>query len=488
MRQLKKIFYCLFFITTACMGHVCAQAWADSLVQVHGLIQEDSAVMLNVRSIIINGNKKTKQYIIYREIQFKQGDSIKTTDLKRALIRARQQVYNTSLFDKVKIDAYITGENSVVITVSIKERWYVYPFPLFQFVDRNFNEWIKLHNGDLNRVNYGAKFTHFNLTGRRDRLSISLINGYTRNISFAYTQSYSNKALTEGFGVAAAYLQNRQIAFKTDHDNKLLFFQADSVAKNGGSFIRNAFITNASYTIRKGFFKKQTITLSYSNLKVADSILFYNPHYFNSSNTHQSFIDLSYVYQYINVNNVSYPLKGAAYFISASKRGFGLNGNINMLQAEAGYSRFIPLGKKWFADFQLNGKIKLPFEQAYINQRGLGYGEVYLRGLEYYVIDGVATALAKTTLKKKILTFNIPLPFKWKAVSTIPFTFYAKTFGDVGYAYNKNGYRAYLNNRLLYTGGFGIDIVTLYDISFRIEYSFNQLNENGLFLHSQGGF
>ena len=46
----------------------------------------------------------------------------------------------------------------------------------------------------------------------------------------------------------------------------------------------------------------------------------------------------------------------------------------------------------------------------------------------------------------------------------------------------------YLNNRLLYSGGFGIDILTLYDINLRIEYSFNQLGEKGLFLHNQSGF
>ena len=39
-----------------------------------------------------------------------------------------------------------------------------------------------------------------------------------------------------------------------------------------------------------------------------------------------------------------------------------------------------------------------------------------------------------------------------------------------------------------YTGGFGIDILTLYDLNLRLEYSFNQLNENGLFLHTKGGF
>jgi len=57
-----------------------------------------------------------------------------------------------------------------------------------------------------------------------------------------------------------------------------------------------------------------------------------------------------------------------------------------------------------------------------------------------------------------------------------------------GTVYNKKAYDTYLNNRILYTGGFGIDILTLYDLNFRFEYSFNQLGKNGLFLHTQDGF
>lgn len=67
---------------------------------------------------------------------------------------------------------------------------------------------------------------------------------------------------------------------------------------------------------------------------------------------------------------------------------------------EAGWNRYYDLGKKWYGIAQVFGSIKLPFDQAYINQRGFGYGENYLRGLEYYVIDGVATALIKSTIKK----------------------------------------------------------------------------------------
>jgi hypothetical protein len=130
----------------------------------------------------------------------------------------------------------------------------------------------------------------------------------------------------------------------------------------------------------------------------------------------------------------------------------------------------------------------LPFNQAYINQRGLGYGDSYLRGMEYLVIDGVATGLIKTTLKKKMVEFNIPIPFKLKSLSYIPFTIFAKTYGDLGYAFNKKEFASLLNNRLLYSGGFGIDILTFYDVNLRLEYSFNQLNQKGLFLHTQSGF
>ena len=79
-----------------------------------------------------------------------------------------------------------------------------------------------------------------------------------------------------------------------------------------------------------------------------------------------------------------------------------------MLTLEAGFNKFFSLGKNWYSNIYLNGKLRLPFEQPFINQRGLGYGDNYLRGLEYYVIDGVATALVKTTLKKKIVSFSIP--------------------------------------------------------------------------------
>jgi hypothetical protein len=70
----------------------------------------------------------------------------------------------------------------------------------------------------------------------------------------------------------------------------------------------------------------------------------------------------------------------------------------------------------------------------------------------------------------------------------IPFRIYATVFGDGGYAYNADFKSNSLVNRMLYTTGFGVDVVTFYDLNFRLDYSFNQLGQNGLFLHIRNDF
>jgi hypothetical protein len=269
-----------------------------------------------------------------------------------------------------------------------------------------------------------------------------------------------------------------------------LFYPSDSAVKAKADFIYKSWYVTAGYTIRRGFFTKHIFGAAYTYIKIADSVIDkrYNPNYFKDAVTSKGVFDLNYRLQYANVDNGSYPLKGKTAYVSLQKRGLGFTGGINMFMVEASWNRYYDLGKKWYGIAQFTGSIKLPFDQAYINQRGLGYGENYLRGLEYYVIDGVATALVKSTIKKKLIAFDIPFRLFPKVFTKIPISIFAKSYADLGYAYTKKKYDTYLNNRLLYSGGFGIDILTLYDINLKFEYSFNQLGKNGLFLHNQSGF
>lgn len=490
MTNLNKIFCCSLFLLIFPAVH--AQKKDPLTIVINGLsaTEKDSARKLHVKDIFITGAKKTKVYIVLREIPFKKADTLVSSNLEAELQLARQQVYNTTLFTEVQIIADVQ-DNDVTVHVNLKEHWYIYPVPQFQLVDRNFNVWAKTYHYAFDRVNYGIKFVHYNLTGRKDPLRIYLLNGYSRNISFSYTAPYSSKSLSEGFTIAGGYTQNREIVYGDSSNNTQQFYPVYSATKAKSEFVRSGWYLSGGYIIRKGLFKRHIFSGGFIYLKVIDSVVTkYNPNYFGSPVTSKGYPELMYTYQYVNLDNVLYALKGTASYFAITKRGFGLTGGINMLSIEGGLNKYFALRHNWYVNTQLNGKIKLPFDQAFINQRGLGYNENYLRGLEYYVVDGVVTGLLRTTLKKKVFSFNVPVPFKFlhRIATNIPFTFYAKTYADIGYAYTKKKYDTYLNNRFLYSGGFGLDILTLYDVNLRLEYSFNQLNERGFFFHSQSGF
>jgi outer membrane protein assembly factor BamA len=468
---------------------------SNSVVQNTAAIKltEDSTYHLHINKVTVVGNKKTKAYIITREAQLNAGDSILTAQLYTITEQARLNVYNTTLFNDVKINIIAIDAFTIDIEIIVKERWYIYPTPQFRLVDRNFNEWKTKYNADLRRVIYGVKFAHYNFSGRRDQVRLSLLNGYSRGVLVSYTAPYSNKKLTEGFSVGVGYTQTREVNYATSYNNSLKFFSIlSSKDSNLKTFINKNFSLSLAYRIRKGVFNTHVFGVSYINSQVSDSItLKYNPNYFGGKKSSINYVDFSYSYVHTNVNNVAYPLKGNSAFVSVLKRGFGFKDGINSLMFEAGYNKFIDLGKGWYFSNGVAGLIRLPFKQAYINQRGLGFGIAYLRGLELYAIDGVAFVLNKATLKKKIASFNVKLPFTipfiLKKNEKIPFTFFAKTYTDIGYNYSKEN-ATFLTNKLLYTGGFGIDMLTFYDFAMRFEYSFNQLNEKGLFLRFQSSF
>jgi len=65
---------------------------------------------------------------------------------------------------------------------------------------------------------------------------------------------------------------------------------------------------------------------------------------------------------------------------------------------------------------------------------------------------------------------------------------YAKVYGNAGYAYNPEPGDNLLCNRMLYSAGVGLDMVTFYDFIIRVEWSFNQLGQNDIYLHRKNYF
>ena len=482
---MKPFLYISFFLVSLFSFHTSAkaQAFQEDLSALADTAKDQETVLIH--DIIIEGNRKTKNYIIEREFAFSKNDTLTQKELKAKTRQARQMLNNTSLFISVAITTKEISPGSVDVVVSVKERWYIFPVPYFRIVDRNFNTWWVDHNHDLERVNYGIKFTYNNVSGRNDKLLLWLLNGYTRQIQLRYSQPYADKKLKHGFSVGVSYARTREFQYKTSFGNKQVFFP-DTTERNlyGLSFVREQLRFDASYIYRPGLKSRHYVRFAYVSDQVNDSAVAKNPNYFGDRRTKVHFPEIAYTFQYINTDYIYYPLRG--FMADASFTARDPFGPIEMYQFEVNALQAYKLAKHTYINLSVSGTVKLPFDQPFYNRRISGYSTNYLRGLEYFVIDGTAFANFKSTIKYQLFDFKIKTPFKKsKNYSFVPFKIYLKAYGDCGYASTKNKYAGMLNNKLLYTGGLGLDIVSFYDFVLRFEYSFNQLNQSGLFLHYQ---
>ena len=434
---------------------------------------------LIIGDIRLSGNKRTRAIIVNREIPFRKGEQLSEEELNRKLVLTREQLMNTLLFVDVNVYVAERKANEVSINVDMKERWYFFPLPYFRLIDRNFNQWWVDQHRSLERVNYGIKFTQNNTTGRNDNLDIWFINGYTQQVTVRYDLPFFDRRLKHGFNVGIIYATQKEINYATG-DNKQLFFKQETTTKTVNRY-------DFTYSYRPDVKHRHYLRISYNDERVSDTVLKVNPLYYPELRSRIRFIDLGYQYKYYNVDYISYPTQGFLFEGNLYKRGLG--NDYSLWQASARAVYVMPVAKKTFLHLEALAMGKLPANDYFYNQRMFGYGYFQLRGLEYNVVDGLAGAALKTTLNKEVFSFILHNPFPSKTHDRIPIRFFLKAYGDLGYAYARNPNPTNtLNNTLLRTWGIGMDIVSIYDFVFKIEYSFNQLGRDGLYLQTRNDF
>jgi outer membrane protein assembly factor BamA len=369
------------------------------------------------------------------------------------------------------------------IQIDVKERWYIFPLPYIRPVDRNFAAWAE-KNYSLSRVDYGLKYSHYNFTGRNDNLRVWLITGYSQQVELAYDQPYADKTLKHGFGVGFNYANLKEVNALTVN-NQQKFINSDSIPY-AATYLRTQLSVSLRYYYRPGLKTRHFVRLSFNKVNIDSAVTVYNPNYFNYNQRQVIYPEISYLLNYNNVDYAPYPLKGILCETGLMHR--GINADMNLWQLYGKSTNGWPLADKLNFVTQNMGILKLPLHQPFYNQQLFGYGDFYMRGLERYVVDGVAGFLARNTLVRELFNFSIPFIHSSWSHDRIPFRIYAKTYFDYSYAVNKDFKENSLVNRFLYSGGFGIDVVTFYDLVFRFEYSFNQLGEKGFFFHIRNDF
>ncbi len=440
-------------------------------------LQKDTR--FTIRNIIITGNRKTKPQIILRELIFKSGDNYNLQDLLRRFEEGRRQLLNTSLFHEVIIAVISFDGNNVDVSIDVRERWYLFPIPYFKLIDRNFNEWINQHNASLKRVNYGFKLAYYNSTGRDDELRAALTSGYTKQVLLNYDRPFFDEKMKWGINLGVALGKNREVNYNTIN-NKL-------VSVDSAIYLHSFFRGKIEFTYRPAIKTRHRFGFAYTDEKVDDTVIALNPFYFKDHRNQVHFPEIYYQMTYFDVDYIPYPLQGYVAELSISKKGF--NKTINEWQIIAKGSGTWPIAGKTYLNLRAVGSIKAPFKQPFYNQRFLGYADMGMQGYEMYVIDGVAGGYVKTVLSREVFDFNINIPSKkYKTLNHIPFRIFAKVYGNAGYVHNPQGGNNFLANKMLYSGGVGLDLLTFYDFVLKVEWSFNPLNQNGLYLHRKNYF
>lgn len=172
-----------------------------------------------VETPIITGNKSTKDYIILRELCFKNGDTLSLEKWNAVKTKCEENLMNTSLFHTAKVDTF-TQDYDLKIKIEVSERWYIFPMPLYEFDERNLNSWIK--SDKISRASYGLFFIHSNFRGRMENLQLLFEMGYNQRLGLAYSAPYINKKKTLGLSFQTAYTLRHEVNVYSEN-NKQVF-------------------------------------------------------------------------------------------------------------------------------------------------------------------------------------------------------------------------------------------------------------------------
>lgn len=432
-----------------------------------------TAGSVRVRKIIIEGNKVTRSSVILREISIHEGREVPVDSISFLTTNNKLRLLNLGVFNEVDQHTVQTSDG-VDWYITVKERWYIIPTAILQFADRNLNTWWVAENHDLRRVSVGAIITDKNFRGNLENLSVLLEAGFTQKLGLSYMRPYLNKGQTHGVGFSASMAQSSKAYYTTDV-NKLVFAGAYN-----GPVVTRQVEAGISYLYRPAYAARHTFQLNYKDYTVGDTIVKLKPDFYEDGSRHAKFLELFYRFEYNGVDNWNYSLKGHKLVASAVvRKGFeGLNFQ-SFAMVEAGLFRN-PL-PRWYVSTIFRGRLMVPQPQPYYFRSGLGTQTDYVRGYEYYVIDGGHYGLLRLDLKREVFNNTYSIPVKY--FTAMPLRIYPKIFADMGYINSPVPGNSFLSNRLLYSVGAGVDIVTFYDIKIRIELAYNHLKQNGLYLH-----
>lgn len=435
---------------------------------------------LIVRGISVSGNKKTKPQVVTRAMNFGIGDTINRRELGGVLRLNKNNIYNVGLFNEVLIKDSIFGAD-LFLTISVTERWYVFPIPRLAFEERTINEWWQ--DKDIDRLVYGLAVDWKNFTGRNDDFWIFFQNGYSRRFDVYYTLPFLFPKKRIGLLLGYTYSNRKEVGYGTIN-GRLQMARLPGIRMQESHFAMAGI--EKQFNPRMGF----KAHVSFNWYQPSDSIATFTKRYLSADNLRLEHYPTLYFKFWRDERDVhAYPLKGFKYYFQAAFS--GLPGNLSTTRfgkVEVGFSHFIPLRKRLYFCYSNTVSMLIGNRVPYYEKAFLGF-DYFVRGYERYVVDGSFFNVTKAEIKYAIIPRKIVhvrrIPFR--QFRDFPLGLYVTAFTDLGFVsdetYNNNDET--LKNKYLTGYGIGLNFLSMYDSKFRLEYSFNGFRQHGVFLDAR---
>ena len=431
---MKIIFFTLLFINTFCLfaQEVDSQKIVKSDIF---LVQLDDEASIKIDTIIFFGNKLTDEKIILKELSFSINDSI---DL--AMIEFNElRVYSTGLFTRVKFFIFQEEEKNT-LQIHVNERWYLFPYPIFGFRERNWDN-----------IFYGLGVAHINFLGLNQKIYASVVLGYDPNVRFHYVNpNFIRKDYTLDMSATYSKMKNKSYGVNDIIDD----------------FDENWYVARVALGHRIDIYRHVGVSLGYNHLELSEAVVTRTL----SKNGKDEYFYIG-VSGEINTTDLNeFPMQGELLSIYLRKYGFGYS-EVDFLQAGLDIRKYIPIADghslcfRGFTDISIGSRI------PYYSNFYFGYRE-RLRGNFRQIKEGenLLGLFAEYRVilfgPKHLVIENMPMP----QLSVLRYGLAASFFVDAGEVWNK---RAFKWNKFDVGFGFGLNFLLPYSLVLRAELGFN---------------
>lgn len=438
-----------------------------------------------VNQISFQGNYRTQDSRIMREMSIRVGDSLTMIEITDRLRRSKEKIINTGLFTDVTTNLYFDEENfrNVRVFITVKEGLYFVPIPIIELADRNFNVWWTEHKRSFKYVNWGLYLKLRNMTGNADGISLLGQWGYDQKFILHYESPYFDANRKWRFELDLYNASNKELIVNTDLGKPIYL-------RNDDEFQLSRYEYEMSFLYRPLLNSFYMVTFGYHQNSISEAVFDANPGFLNHS-TKQRFSKIKMEYSYENRNN-KYLATDGWYFRSALiKNGLMKSDDLKSTEFEGDFFYHQKLNTYWTWSNSLQLRLRFwdkPF--PYFNMYRLGGEKEYIRGYEYYHIEGNNLGILKTGVTRKIfdrsLAWGNVMPFKnYRDMDTKLFLSFNV---DYGYIKENRFKTSPFVNKNIFGGGIGLNLLIYHQFSCSFEFSMNQRKETGLFFHLNQNF